>query len=128
MACRAAIPMCAEMLGGAGLPKNQYRIVKDTTGTCGFPAITAPKDGTNVILDWFDLDEAYSGVTIQSILDNNNTALGGVMFNAMGASVNTCTTVSFPVRVTIADDSGNTRTVVRANRMLTVELNVLEYG
>jgi len=103
----------------AALPPSQYRIIRDTTGACGFPAPTAPQDGTNVVRTWFDLVREYPGVTIQSVRDNNATALGGVMFNSRGASVNTCAAVTFPVTVTVADNSGATRTITiqRAGRV-----------
>ena len=93
---------------GVNLPASQYRIVRDATGTCSFPAVNAPADDTTVIRAWSDLHTEYSGMTIQSIRDNNNQALGGVMFNSMGASVNTCTPVSFPIEVTVSDLSGAT--------------------
>jgi prepilin-type N-terminal cleavage/methylation domain-containing protein len=103
----------------AALPPSQYRIVRDTTGACGFPAPTDPQDGTNVVRTWFDLAGEYQGVTIQSVRDNVGTDLGGVMFNSRGASVNTCAAVSFPVTLTIADNSGATRTITiqRAGRV-----------
>jgi type II secretory pathway pseudopilin PulG len=103
----------------AALPPSQYRIVRDTTGACGFPAPTDPQDGTNVVRTWFDLAGEYPGVTIQSVTDNGGTPLGGVMFNSRGASVNTCAAVAFPVTVTVADNSGATRTITiqRAGRV-----------
>jgi hypothetical protein len=41
------------------------------------------------------------------------------MFNSRGASVNTCAAVTFPVRVTVVDTSGATRTITiqRAGRV-----------
>ncbi|MGH7381488.1 MAG: pilus assembly FimT family protein [Candidatus Methylomirabilales bacterium] len=105
----------------AALPPSQYRIIRDTTGACGFPAPAAPQDGTDVVRTWFDLAGEYPGLTIQSVIDNNATALGGVMFNSRGASVNTCAVpaVTFPVTVTVADNSGVTRTITiqRAGRV-----------
>jgi len=103
----------------AALPLSQYRVIRDTTGACGFPAPTAPQDGTNVVRTWFDLAGEYPGMTIQSVTDNLGTALGGVMFNSRGASVNTCAAVTFPVTVTVADSSGATRTITiqRAGRV-----------
>jgi Tfp pilus assembly protein FimT len=95
----------------AGEAADTYRIVRDSTGACGFPAAAATEDGTNVIEGWFDLGEAFSTVTIQSITDGSNATVGGVMFNSIGASVNTCATVSFPITVVVADASGNTRTL-----------------
>ena len=103
----------------AGLPLSQYRIIRDTTGACGFPAPGAPQDGTDVVRTWFDLAGEYPGITIQLVADNLGTALGGVMFNSRGASVNTCAAVTFPVRVTVVDTSGATRTITiqRAGRV-----------
>ncbi len=95
----------------ANQPLAQYRIIRDTTGSCGFPAVSAPEDGTNVIRSWFDLTDEFPGVTIQSVEDSTNKPIGGVMFNYIGASTNTCTTVSFPVLVTISDNWGMTRTI-----------------
>jgi prepilin-type N-terminal cleavage/methylation domain-containing protein len=102
-----------------GFPPSQYRIVRDTTGACGFPAPADPQDGTNVVRAWFDLAGEYPGVTIQSVTDFGGTPLGGVMFNSRGASVNTCAAVTFPVTVTVADNSGATRTITiqRAGRV-----------
>ncbi|MGH7252178.1 MAG: pilus assembly FimT family protein [Candidatus Methylomirabilales bacterium] len=103
----------------AGLPPSQYRIVRDTTGACGFPAPAAPQDGTDVVRTWFDLAGEYPGIRIQSVTDNLGLPLNGVMFNSRGASVNTCGPVTFPVTVTVADASGVTRTVTiqRAGRV-----------
>ncbi|KRT69761.1 MAG: Type 4 fimbrial biogenesis protein FimU [candidate division NC10 bacterium CSP1-5] len=102
-----------------GFPPSQYRIIRDTTGACGFPAPGAPQDGTDVVRTWFDLAGEYPGIVVQSVRDNVGTVLGGVMFNSRGASVNTCAAVTFPVTVTVADASGVTRTVTiqRAGRV-----------
>jgi type II secretory pathway pseudopilin PulG len=96
---------------GVDRPPGQYRIVRDTTGSCGIPAVSAPADDTDVIRDWQDLSSEYSGATIQSIRDSNNKSVGTVMFNSMGASVNTCASVAFPLTVTVSDASGTTRTL-----------------
>jgi type II secretory pathway pseudopilin PulG len=98
-------------IGGPPPLASQYRIELDTTGACGFPAVGAPVDGTNVIRGWFDLAGDYPGVTIQSIQDANTTVIGGVMFNSRGASVNTCAAVAFPITITIVDNSGGQRCV-----------------
>ncbi|MFQ5988327.1 MAG: Tfp pilus assembly protein FimT/FimU [Candidatus Methylomirabilales bacterium] len=95
----------------AGQLNSTYRIVRDTTGACGFPAVGAPVDNTNVIRGWWDLAGDYRGVTIQTVQDANNTTIGGVMFNSRGASVNTCAAVAFPVTIIIADNSGAQRCV-----------------
>jgi type II secretory pathway pseudopilin PulG len=98
-------------IGGPPPLASQYRIELDTTGACGFPAVGAPVDGTNVIRGWFDLAGDYPGVTIQSVQDANTTVIGGVMFNSRGASVNTCAAVAFPITITIVDTSGGQRCV-----------------
>jgi len=116
-----------------GMATSFYRIERDPSGTCAAPPAgwPAPADTTatvypdipvsiqRVIRDWFDLAGEYQGVTIQSVTDNNAIALGGVMFNSRGASVNTCGAVTFPVTVTVADTSGATRTITiqRAGRV-----------
>ena len=102
-----------------GFPPSQYRIIRDTTGACGFPAPAAPQDGTDVVRTWFDLAGEYPGIVVQSVRDNVGTNLAGVMFNSRGASVNTCAAVTFPVTVTVADNSGVTRTITiqRAGRV-----------
>jgi len=91
-------------------PATQFRIVRDT-GECEFPDPGAAPDGSDVIGGWFDLSRVYGDVTIEAVRDNTGRPLGGVMFNPMGASVNTCGPVSFPVWVTLIDGSGATRTV-----------------
>lgn len=90
-----------------------YRIERDGTGLCGFPAPTdSTATNTDVIRDWRDLSIEYPGVTITAVQDNGGTPLGGVMFNPQGASVYTCPpVVAFPVTVTIGDGSGDTRTI-----------------
>jgi len=102
-----------------GFPPSQYRIVRDMTGACGFPVAAAPQDGTDVVRTWFDLAGEYPGIVVQSVRDNVGTNLAGVMFNSRGASVNTCAAVTFPVTVTVADNSGVTRTITiqRAGRV-----------
>lgn len=95
-----------------GMATSVYRFERDSTGLCGWPA-PAATTGTDpdVIRDWRDLSIEYPGVTITAVQDNGGNPLGGVMFNPQGASVNTCTAVSFPLTVTVADGSGNTRTI-----------------
>jgi type IV fimbrial biogenesis protein FimT len=91
-------------------PVSQYRLVRDT-GTCALPAATASQDGTNVLTFWTDFAATYPGTKIQSVVDNSGTAVGKVMFNATGASVNNCTTVNFPITVTVSDSLGKTRQI-----------------
>ena len=69
-----------------GLSAGEYRIVRDDTGACSFPATSAPVDDVNVIRDWFDLPAEFPDVTIQSVKDSASQTLGGVMFNSFGAS------------------------------------------
>jgi len=104
-------------------PPSQYRIIRDTTGACGFPAAAAPQDGTDVVRTWFDLAGEYPGVTIQSVRDNAGTVVGGVMFNSRGASVNTCAAVTFPVWVCVLDNTGTNRVIQiqRAGRAVIVD-------
>lgn len=95
-----------------GGPPGQYRIERDATGACGWPL---PADTTasnqNVITDWLDLSGEFPGITVSSVTDSNGNIVGGVMFNSRGASVNTCTAVTFPLTVTVSDASGATRTI-----------------
>ena len=96
----------------AGRAESQWRVVRDAGG-CVFPEPQATQDGTEVVRKWFDLGQAYDGVTIASVRDGQDRPLGAVMFDALGASVNTCVPdVSFPVHVTVADGSGKTRVVL----------------
>ncbi len=95
-----------------GMATSVYRFERDGTGLCDFPAPTeTAATNPDVIRDWRDLAIEYPGVTITTVQDFGGNPLNGLMFNPQGASVNTCTAVSFPVRVTIADGSGDTRTI-----------------
>lgn len=100
----------------AGRLNSEYRIEQDPGGACAWPA---PTDTTgtnvNVVTDWTDLSREYPGVTIQTVQDGGGNTVGGVIFNSRGLSVNTCVGVTFPVTVTIADNSGATETI-RINR------------
>lgn len=109
-----------------GLPPSQYRTERNQAAPlypcASWPAPGAAKADPNpdVITDWFDLAREYPGITIQSVADSLGTPLGGVMFNSRGASMNTCNPgVTFPVTVTVADNSGATRTITiqRAGRV-----------
>ena len=101
--------------GGDPIPtgrlNSEHRIERDATGECGYPLPTDTTANPDVITEWTDLTQDYTGVLISSIQDTNGTPLGGVMFNARGVSVNTCTGVAFPVTVTVADATGATRTI-----------------
>ena len=95
------------------------RIVLDTTGACGFRAVGASVDGTNVIRGWFNLAGDYPGVTIQSVQDANNTIIGGLMFNSRGALVNTCAAVPFPIGyVDVNVSGGQSKATAYAQQML----------
>jgi len=91
-------------------PQSQYRLVRDT-GACALPAATASKDDTNVLTYWTDIAAMYPGTKIQSVVDNSGTAVGKLMFNSRGASVNNCLTASFPITVTVSDSLGKTRQI-----------------
>jgi len=97
----------------AGLSASQYRIERDATGTCAWPPASASTADPNpdVITDWFDLSGPFPGVTITAVKDNNNVVVGGVIFDSIGASVNTCTAATFPLTMTLADTSGRTRII-----------------
>jgi type II secretory pathway pseudopilin PulG len=96
-----------------GFSNSQYRIELDPTGACAWPAAGASMADPNpdVITDWLDLSGPFPGVRINSVRDNNNVILGGVIFDTIGSSVNTCTAVAFPLTVTLMDNSGGTRTI-----------------
>jgi prepilin-type N-terminal cleavage/methylation domain-containing protein len=91
-------------------PQSQFRLVRDT-GACALPAATTAKDDTNVLTYWTDVAARYPGTTIQSVVDNSGTAVGKLMFNSRGASVNTCMTANFPITVTVSDSLGKTRQI-----------------
>ena len=92
-------------------PESQYRLVKDTSGACALPTATTAKDDTNVLVYWRDVATTFPGTKIQSVIDNSGTAVGKIMFNSRGASVNTCATANFPITVTVADGAGKTRQI-----------------
>ncbi|MFQ5847192.1 MAG: Tfp pilus assembly protein FimT/FimU [Candidatus Methylomirabilales bacterium] len=96
-----------------GLLNSQYRIERDATGGCAWPAASASMADPNpdVITDWFDLSGPFPGVTITSVRDSTNIMVGGVIFDSIGASVNTCAAVTFPLTMTLMDDAGATRTI-----------------
>lgn len=73
---------------------NTYRIEKSVTDTTW----SSPTNITN----WQDLSTQFVGVTIQSV--GNGDPIGGLIFNAMGASVDS-TNVVRSVNITLADDS-----------------------
>lgn len=96
----------------AARSESQSRVVRDA-GECTLPESGAPQDGTEVVRTWSDLGRDYDGITILSVRDGYDRPLGGVMFDAMGASVNPCVPeVSFPIRITLADGAGATRVIL----------------
>ncbi len=118
-----------------GMADSVYRIERDPSGACapapnGWPApgdttATVYPDGVQrVIREWFDLAGEYQGVTMPSVKDNGGTALGGVMFNSRGASVNNCASPApiFPVWVCLSDAAGTMRAIQiqRAGRVTIV--------
>ena len=98
-------------LPAPGRLDSEYRIERDATGACGYPPPDDTSTNPDVITDWTDLTRDYRGVVISAVQDTDGTALGGVMFNGRGTSVNTCTGVAFPLTVTVADTTGATRTI-----------------
>ncbi|MFQ5803131.1 MAG: Tfp pilus assembly protein FimT/FimU [Candidatus Methylomirabilales bacterium] len=109
-----------------GMADSVYRIESNQTGNCVDWPLPADTMATNadVIRDWFDLAGEYQGVTMPSVKDNVGTALGGVMFNSRGASVNNCAipAPTFPVWVCLSDAAGTLRAIQiqRAGRVTIV--------
>lgn len=96
----------------AGRLNSEYRIERDPTEACGWPAPTdTMATNANVITEWRDLSVEYPGITITAVQDNGANTIGGPMFSAEGESVNTCGAVSFPLTITIGDGSGATRII-----------------
>jgi prepilin-type N-terminal cleavage/methylation domain-containing protein len=82
---------------------NSYRIEYSTNGTT-WPAATATMGSDpGVIMNWENLSTQFTGVTVQSVVDGSAVAIGGPIFNAMGASVDSSNIRS--VNITLADDS-----------------------
>ena len=73
---------------------NTYRIEKSATDTTW----SSPTNITN----WQDLSTQFVGVTIQNM--GNGDPIGGPIFNAIGASVDSANIVR-SVNITLADDS-----------------------
>jgi len=73
---------------------NTYRLEKSGNDTTW----SSPTNITN----WQDLSTQFIGVTIQSV--GNGGPIGGPIFNAMGASVDSANIVR-SVNITLADDS-----------------------
>lgn len=111
LAVTRGVTLAFQWGGSVSYPASQYRIVQDTSGACALPATGTAENGTTVVKGWTDVSKDYKGLTIQSIKDNNNVSVGTVMFNSRGASVNTCSAVSFPVIATVSDQRGLTRQI-----------------
>ena len=81
---------------------NSYRIEYSTNGTT-WPAATATMGSDpGVIMNWENLSTQFTGVTVQSVVDGSAVAIGGPIFNAMGASVDSSNIRS--VNITLIDD------------------------
>jgi hypothetical protein len=90
---------------------SHYRIARDTTGACSFPAPIEPADGHDVVTGWVDLARDYPEIVIRSIRDRDDRAIATLAFDALGASVNTCGAASFPITLVVEDRSGSTERI-----------------
>ncbi len=91
---------------------SYYRLEKNTGTGCNWPSGFDTVDtNPTVITNWLDLSEEFRGVTIASVADSGSVQKGGAAFNSLGASVNTCTAVAYPLTITVSNGSGGTRTV-----------------
>lgn len=79
---------------------NTYRMEKSATDTTW----SSPTNITN----WQDLSTQFIGLTIQSV--GNGDPIGGPIFNAIGACVDSANIVR-SVNITLADDSGATKVI-----------------
>ncbi len=86
---------------------NQYRIEKGNCDGTGWPAAaTTIAASANVITNWYNLPSDYPGITLASVQDNGGTAVNGVYFNSLGATVNPFVAIATPVNVTLSNASG----------------------
>lgn len=99
--------------------ENSYRIEYSADGVT-WPATTAAMGSPGVITNWQNLSTQYTGVTVQSVVDGSAAAIGGPIFNAMGASVDLANAIR-SVNITLADDSGTTK-VMQVNPAGNVKL------
>lgn len=77
----------------------------------GWPAADAQVgNNANVITNWQDLSVQYHGVTLQSVLDANATAIDAAIFNSSGASVDGSNAPQ-SVRMTVQKSDGSTRLI-----------------
>ena len=91
---------------------NEYRIERGGCNGVGWPAPTdTMATNANVITEWYNLGQEFDGVSITSLRDNANINVNGVIFNSRGASVNPFIAVAYPVRITVANAPGGTRTI-----------------
>lgn len=88
---------------------DSYRIEYSADGVT-WPATTAAMGSPGVITNWQNLSTQYTGVTVQSVVDGSTTAIGGPIFNAMGASVDLANAIR-SVSITLADGSGTTKVI-----------------
>jgi hypothetical protein len=65
----------------------------------------------NVITEWYNLGQEFDGVSITSLRNNVNTDVNGAIFNSRGASVNPFIAITHPVRITVSNAPGGTRTI-----------------
>ena len=87
-----------------------YRIERNTGTTCSWPADTdTAESNSSVITNWSDLSLTFSGTDILSVEDNGGNSLGGVVFNSRGVSINPCSSVTYPITVTLANEIGASR-------------------
>ena len=91
--------------------KNSYRIEYSSDGAT-WPLETATTgSSTAVITDWQqDLSTQFTGMTVQSVVDGVATAIGGPIFNSIGASVDLANAIR-SVTITLAHSSGPTKVI-----------------
>jgi hypothetical protein len=94
---------------------NSYRIEYSPDGVT-WPAASATMttNPTTVISNWLDLAAQFRGVVVQSVVDGSSVPVGGPIFDAMGASVDS-RLAPRPLRtvtITLADASGATKTIL----------------
>ncbi len=91
---------------------NFFRVEQNTGTTCNWPAIGDTVAGNpNVISDWSDLSDEYPGVSIISIVGSDSSTVGGMVFDSRGGSSDPCTTIAYPITITITNIAGATQAV-----------------
>ena len=92
------------------LSRNSYRIEYSADGAT-WPSVTAtPGSDPAVITNWMDLSREFTGVQVLSVQNGGGAGIGGPIFNAIGASVDTTNTVR-TVRLTLDDGSSPTKVI-----------------